>query len=198
MNSRTLNFGLIGLLIFLGLIFFVFLFKADKMLEHKYVQLASVSSKYQTLTAEEAQLTQDKTDITKYSSLNQVAESVVPQDKDQAETVREIVNLASQSGIPQLSSITFPPSALGGGSVKTKSGLTQVTPVKGIPGVYDLEITISQDNSAEVPYSNFLNFLTKLEQNRRTALVNSVTVEPDQTNPSVVAFTIVLDEYIKP
>jgi hypothetical protein len=122
----------------------------------------------------------------------------VPQDKDQAETVQEIVSLAAKSGIPQLSSITFPPSSLGEPGAKTAKGLTQVTPVSGIPGVYDLPITITQDNTAEVPYNSFLTFLTNLEQNRRTALVSSVSVVPDQTNPALISFTIIVDEYIKP
>jgi hypothetical protein len=61
-----------------------------------------------------------------------------------------------------------------------------------------LPITITQDNTAEVPYNSFLTFLTNLEQNRRTALVSSVSVVPDQTNPALISFTIIVDEYIKP
>ena len=198
MNNKTLNYILKGLLILLGVLFIAGANQAVSLMEHRSAKLVNLSLKVQTLNNQKTQLIQDKTDITKYSGLNQIAESVVPQDKDQAETVQEIVNLAAQSGISQLSSITFPPSSLGGPTIQTSKGLTQVTPVKNIKGVYDLAITISQDNTASLPYNNFLTFLTNLEHNRRTALVSSVSVEPDPTNPSMVAFTIVVDEYIKP
>lgn len=201
MNSKKLYFCLISLVIILsaGLLFSAY--EANSMLESKSVSLGNLKSEDQSSNNQVSQLSVEKKDITTYSNLNQIAESVVPQDKDQAQTVREIVNLASQSGISQLSSITFPDSTLGGAdgsSSKSSSSLTQVTPVKGIPGVYELPITVTQESTAEVPYSNFVTFLTALEQNRRTALVNSVSVNPDQKNPGEVAFTIVIDEFIKP
>lgn len=148
---------------------------------------------------QQVQLTKVKKDIATYSELNTIAKSVVPQDKDQAEAVREIVNLAAQSGIPKLSSIAFPPSTLGGGAATKKTGaLTQVTPVKGIPGVYDLQITVTQANTDLVPYGNFIAFLSRLEQNRRTAQVSSINVQPDQKSPGKISFTLVIDEFIKP
>ena len=199
MNSKRLNYLLIGLLVLLTAGLVIVAREANMLLENKSKTLVSLKASDLTTSSQQAQLSTDKKEIAKYSDLNTIAKSVVPQDKDQAEAVQEIVNLAADSGIGQLSSITFPPSTLGTTtSVKTPGGLTQVTAVKGISGVYDLQITITQGTDSEVPYSDFTMFLAKLEQNRRTAQVSSITVQPDQKNPSIVSFTLILDEFIKP
>lgn len=198
MSSKKLYFGLIGLLVLLGIGILVSAREANTVLENKSESLASLKASNQATAEQKTQLAKDKQDIATYTDLNTIAKSVVPQDKDQAEAVREIVNLASMSGIPKLSSIAFPASTLGGAKVKTGGGLTQVTPVKGIPGIYDLQITITQANTDEVPYGSFTTFLSKLEQNRRTAQVSSIDVQPDPKTPNVVAFTLVIDEFIKP
>jgi hypothetical protein len=200
MNSKGLYYGLVGLLVVLGLSTLVTAREANVMLENQSKTLVTLKAKNQATINQQTQLVNDKKDIATYTDLNNIAKSVVPQDKDQAEAVREIVDLASQSGISELSSITFPSSALGTAQVKSNNNpsLTQVTPVKAIPGVYDLQITVTQANTALVPYNNFITFLSKLEQNRRTAQVSNINVQPDQLNPDMVAFTLVIDEFIKP
>ncbi len=200
MDSRKVYFILIGVLVLLGLGLLGSAKVANGVLEAKSKNLVNLKAQEQAASASQVKVAKDKKDIATYADLNTIAKSVVPQDKDQAEAVQEIANLASQSGIRQLSSITFPPSTLGstGTSVKTGAGLTQVTPAKGIPGVYQLQLTITQDNTSPVPYSSFTSFLTKLEQNRRTAQVSSISIQPDQKNPSQVSFTLIINEFIKP
>lgn len=197
-DSRKVYIGLIVLLILFGACLLYGAHVADSLLASRSQMLVNLKAQNQAADDEKVQLVQDKNEINKYASLNQIAESVVPADKNQAETVREITNLASESGISQLSSITFPPSTLGGTSIKTSSGLTQVTPVKGLGGIDELQITIAQSDSALVPYSDFTQFLSKLEQNRRTAEVTSITVNPSPKTPNMIAFTLVLEEYLKP
>ena len=213
MNSKKLYYILVGVLVLCGLGLVFGAREANSLLEAQSQKLVSLKASDQATAEQKTQLTQDKKDIATYSDLNTIAKSVVPQDKDQAEAVREIVNLASASGISQLSSITFPPSTLGAttpssasagtSTTTTKSAnpkaITQVTPVKDIPGVYDLQITVSQASGKdEVSYGSFLSFLQKLEQNRRTAEVSSITVQPDSKDPNLVSFTLVIDEFIKP
>lgn len=198
MNAKQLYIGLVGLLLLLGAAIPLSARHASSLLEKRSKALVSLKATAQATTAQQVQLIKDKKDIATYADLDTIAKSVVPQDKDQAETVREIVDLANASGITELSSVEFPPSTLGGTSLKTGGGLTQVAPVKGIPGVYDLQITVSQAATDEVPYSDFIAFLSRLEQNRRTAEVSSIDVQPDQKDPNQVAFTLVIDEFIKP
>lgn len=199
MDSKKLYFGLIGLLVILGVGLILGAKEADSMLGGQSNKLVALKASDLATGAQETQLLQDKKDIAKYSDLNTIAKSVVPQDKDQAAAVREISDIAAASGIPQLSSVTFAPSTLGGTTaVKTPNGLTQVTPVKDIPGVYDLEITITQASTSYVSYDSFISFLKGLEQNRRTAEVTSINILPNQKDASQVSFTLVVDEYIKP
>jgi hypothetical protein len=129
------------------------------------------------------------------------------------------VNLAADNGVT-LTAINFPASTLGasasgttgttgtgsssgtsGGSSSAsgKSGkLSQLTPVKNIPGVYQLPITISNDSSHPVTYNRFISFLSDLEHNRRTAQVQTISLEPDTKNSSAFIFSLTLNEYIKP
>ncbi|HXH26854.1 MAG TPA: hypothetical protein VNG90_03080 [Candidatus Acidoferrum sp.] len=198
MSNKKLFFVLVVLLALLGVGIFASTWGATILLGNQSNALAILKAQNQATANQQAQLAEDKKAITTYADLNNIAKSVVPQDKDEAEAVREIVNLASQSGLHNLSSITFPTSTLGGTPAKAGGGLTQVTPVKSIPGVYDLQITITQANTSLVPYSSFAAFLAKLEQNRRTAQVSSISIQPDAKNPSQVAFTLIIDEFIKP
>jgi hypothetical protein len=198
MNSKKLFSILTGLLVVLTLGLLASVYSANNALSSKSSELVDLKATKMAKEQKEAQLKKAKKDIITYSELNEIAKSVVPQDKDQAKAVSEIVNLANQSGIPRLSSVAFPPSTLGGTTVKTPQGLTQVTPVKGSPGVYSLQITITQSNTEPVPYGSFIAFLSKLEQNRRTAQVSSINVQPDSKRSDFVSFTLVIDKFIKP
>jgi hypothetical protein len=51
-------------------------------------------------------------------------------------------------------------------------------PVPGIPGVYELMINITSDAQKPVGYANFINFLSNLEKNRRTSVINTISVTP--------------------
>ena len=198
MNAKKLYFGLITLLTLLGAGMFFSVYAANNMLDHTSDTLTNLKAAEQAVEVQKTQLAKNKNDVATYSDLNTIAKSVVPQDKNQAEAVREIVNLAGQSGISRLSSITFPASTLGAKTKGKTGALTQVTPVKGISGVFDLQITVQQSDDDAVSYSSFTSFLRKLEQNRRTAQVSSINVTPNQKDPSKVAFTLVIDEFIKP
>ena len=172
--------------------------------------LVSLKAKGQALKQEQTNLISAKAEVVKYSSLETIAKTVVPQDKNQAEAVREIVNLAAANGIT-LSTIAFPSSTLGSAApvAPTTTGtssstpppsslsLSQLTAVKGIPGVYVLPIEVddSQPNTA-VSYNAFYNFLTNLEQNRRTSLVTGLNIQPLANG--LVTFSLTINEYIKP
>lgn len=201
-KARQLYYILIGTIVLLCLGLFGVAYSTDTILGAQATKLSALKAESDALQTQESTLVKNKKDLEKYKDLNAIAQTIVPQDKDQAQAVREIVNIAAQSGISKLSSITFPSSALGSATRSPGAGsnpnLTQLTPVKGLTGVYELQITIVQDSSNRVPYSKFTTFLEKLEQNRRTAQVNAITVQPDTQNPDSVAFTLVVNEYIKP
>lgn len=177
----------------------------------------NLKAKSEALAQEQQSFIIAKANIKKYAALDQIARTVVPQDKSQAEAVREIVNLAAANHIA-LSSIDFPPSTLGGSSgsaspaqgtgtgstspspatsstSSTQNKLSQLTQVKGMPGVYQLPITVTSDTKKPIQYSQLINFLSNLENNRRTAQVESITIQPLGGG---LTFVLNLNEYIKP
>lgn len=172
-------------------------------------------AKTQTKVIEQQQisLTQAKKDIEKYAEINTVAKSIVPQDKDQAKTIREINKLAAESGI-SLKTVSFQSSNLGqapAAAAKPATGetstttpaapaqptLSQVKTVDGISGVYSLEIIVSSADQQPIPYQSFIDFLEKLESNRRTAHVAKITVKPADDGRTL-SFSLTLNAYVKP
>ena len=187
----------------------------NSLLSKESRKLTALKAKSQALVQEELALKKAKKDITKYAELEKITRAVVPEDKSQAEAVREIVNIAAANGI-SLASITFPASTLGNTSsgtvvpstapaasatstaTTTPKTLSQLQPVKNISGVYQLLVTVNSDSDKPVPYNRFINFLSDLEHNRRTAQVSSITLQPDNNNRNLLNFNLTLTEYIKP
>jgi hypothetical protein len=210
MNSKRVYYVMLGLVSVLFLAVLIGTVQVNGMLKSKAKELTDLKLQSQVVSSQQVGLQQAKKQVAQYSGFEETAKSIVPQDKDQAEAVREITKVATDSGIARLSSVTFPLSTLGGiaGATSTsssttpapqsKKSLTQLAPVKGITGVYSLQITIQQTSDAAIPYSQFLLFLEKLEQNRRTAQVSSIVLQPDNVHPNLVAFTLTINEFIKP
>lgn len=215
MNSKRVYLLLIGCICLLTVGLIGGTYGANKLLVSHANTLNGLKAKSAALAKEQLSLNKARKDIKSYADLNTIAKSVVPEDKDQAEAVRQIVNIAATNGIT-LSNITFPASTLGGtatGAATTttpsaasaaaaanspKSKLSQLQPVKNIAGVYALPITVETDATAPVPYSKFIAFLSALEHNRRTAQVINIAIQPNKDNPNLLSFTLELNEYIKP
>lgn len=199
MDTKQFNYVLVAVTILLGIGLIASGAVADKILSAKSAELSKLKAESQVTETLQETLKQNKEDIENYTELNEIAKAIVPQDKNQAQAVSEIVKIANESGIGTLTSISFPASTLGGtGRAATQSSLTQLTPVKGIGGVYILPITITLDATRSVPYSQFIAFLQRLENNRRTSQVSEISIQPDSRNPNRVSFTLTVNEYIKP
>jgi hypothetical protein len=214
MNSKKLFFVMISLVGLMAIGLIGGAYGASSILTEQSKSLLDARSKSMALDQQQIQLNNAKASIKKYQDVSNIASSVVPQDKDQAQTVLEIVKIASQQGI-KLGAITFPSSTLGGtttGSSSSSSSstsasstsnssaskLSQLTPVKGITGVYTLPITVQSDSASPTSYDKFISFMSALEHNRRTALVSAINLQPDPKDPAKVGFTLTIDEYIKP
>lgn len=209
MTSKRIYYILVGSLVLLFIAFIGGAYAINSLLTQQSNNLTALKARSAAFAEEQITLEKSKKQVEQYASLNQIAKSIVPQDKDQAEAVREIVNIASQYNI-SLASINFPASTLGNSptasaapasanasAVATKS-FSQLLPVKNIPGVYQLTITVTGDTNKPVPYSQFIQFLEALEHNRRTAQVSTITIEPNTTNRNLLTFNLTLNEYIKP
>lgn len=197
MNSKRLYFAMLGMIAVLVTGLVAGAFAVNNLLQQESAKLVKNRLQVAVLDEQQRQLIQAKQDVKKYQDLSVIAKSVVPQDKDQAQTLQQIVDIAASNGI-SLSAITFPASTLGNTGSASKTQLSQLVPVKGISGVYDLQLTVQSNVANPVPYSRFISFLSDLEHNRRTALINSVTIQPNAKDRSTLSFTLGLDEYIKP
>lgn len=215
MSSKRVFFLICGLIVVLAGLAVGGAYEASLQFAHESHKLASLKLQSQVLASEQTNLLKAKKDVAAYAPLEQIAQTIVPQDKDQAEAVREIIKIAQASGINP-TSISFPSSNLGaglaagsaGGSSSTTpvpvpapgaaSNLSQLTPVVGITGVYDLKITVQQDAATPVSYTKFIDFLSHLEQNRRTAQVTGIVLQPDPKDRHLLSFTLTLDEFIRP
>jgi len=197
------------------------------MLSKKSSEIVSLKLEDKTVQAQLASLAVAKKDVETYAYFKDVAKTVIPNDKDQAQAVLEITRLASESGI-NIGSITFPNSNLGGAPPSTgqsnpapsgeagatnaqsatgKAAISQAKPVEGIAGLYSLELTITPEAGVQVPdnrkvtYSKLLDFLRKLENNRRTAQISQVIIQPegDETNlQPYIDFSLIINIFIKP
>lgn len=220
MSSKRLHTVLIGIVALLFVCLLGGVYGVNKLLTSETDNLVVLKAKSQALTQEQTSLNKAKKDALRYENLNKIAQAVVPQDKNQAEAVREIVNIAADNGIT-LAAINFPASTLGNlpngtaapatpasagaapaasASAASSKGanLSQLTALKNIPGVYQLPITINNDSAHPVPYADFINFLSALEHNRRTSQVQTIAIQPAASKPGSITFSLTLNEYIKP
>lgn len=222
MSNKQLHTVLIAVLILLFIGLVAGAYGVNKLLVSESNSLLVLKAKSQALTQEQSSLNKAKKDAQRYENLNKIAQAVVPQDKNQAEAVRQIVNIAAENGVT-LAAINFPASTLGnlpngaatsatgtapaasaapapaaGAASSKTANLSQLTALKNIPGVYQLPITINNDSAHPVQYANFINFLNDLEHNRRTSQVQTISIQPDSKNRGYITFSLTLNEYIKP
>jgi hypothetical protein len=212
MSSKRVFFIMIGALVLSFGLLVAGVVVGDGFLRKRSGDLTALKLENRILDEQQLSLIQANKDIQKYAELEKTANAIVPQDKDQAKTVREIVKIAAESNIP-ISSISFPSSTLGqptapavkdtsGGTSATKApvipSITQVKPVDGISGVYQMEVTVQSEATRPVPYSSLLTFLSKLENNRRTAQVSTITITPSTNNINLVTFVLGINVFIRP
>lgn len=208
-DSKTFRLILGIVFILLGIGFFVITFQGISILEKKSNDMVQLKTQSQTAQNQLNSLQIAKKEVQKYSYFKTVANSVIPSDKNQAEAVLEIYQMANESGIA-IQSVTFPASSLGAtvaqsatGTGATQAALTQAKPVIGIPGLYSLELTITPQSgngvpaSQQVTYAKMLTFLKLIEGDRRTAQITQIGIQPAQDN-SNLSFVLGINIFIKP
>lgn len=202
MTTKKYFYGLLGALIIIIALIIGVAFQGNVLLKKKSQQLTDIKTEIGAVDLQQTALLQAKKDIERYAELEETLKSIVPQDKDQAKTVREIVQIANNNNIP-INSVSFENSTLGTPQNKASGAkpntpttdISQVKPVEGIQGVFTLPIKI--ESSKEVSYPDFLKFLEALEKNRRTAHVDNITVTPDKQGKTL-NFNLTLNAYVKP
>ena len=223
MTPQRFRLILLGIFAACSLVFVVLCIMGLSALGSESKKVVDLKLKNQTADTQLTNLAVSKQEVEKYSYFKTIASTVIPTDKNQAEAVLEIFKLASQAGI-SIQSITFPNSSLGSttplstvpstGSVSTPVAATtpstqkiisQSTPVVGIPGLYSVQLIITPETGAQLPtaqqvtYPKMLDFLSRIENNRRTAQITQVNIQPLSTDGgSQINFSLTVNIFIKP
>ena len=192
MNSKQLHMILLGVCGLLILSFGGVLFLGVQALQDRSTELQAAVNEREVVEQQELALITAQGDIDRYSELEEVSKRIIPQEKDQARTVREIIQIAQQANV-NITAINFPSSELGDDDDQM---ITQATPVDGLRGLLELRITVQMGNNTT--FNQLINFLEGLETNRRTSQVQSVTITPDRQDRTVLTPTIELSVYLKP
>lgn len=206
MSTKRIYWLMLGLNILMAAAILGSIVVGDSLLKKQSNVIINQKLENAVLEKEQIALQQARQDLDKYAELQQIAKQVVPQEKDQALTTREIISLADKAGI-KIGSVGFPSSTLGNmvakpseGSVQvpTTTAISQAKPVTGITGLLELQITVVSDTARPSGYGQIIAFLANLENNRRTAQVSQISIQPDAKDNSLLNFTLTLTVYIKP
>jgi hypothetical protein len=214
MSSKKIYYSLI---ILCGILFIAFvgaIVGGNYLFQQYNESYYNLKVRNEAIDRQQQELANARRDIETYQEIYTIAKTVVPQEKDQARTVRELVNIANSSGI-NINSITFPSSNLGqvpptpttpapapesaasSAPQPPAAPPSQAQAVEGLQGVFEIEVNIAASEES-VSFDRLITFLEKLEQNRRTSQVKNVSITPDQANRNLVTFTLSLSVFIKP
>lgn len=211
MNAKRFYFVSIGLVALLLLGLGAALFFMNSFLQKSSDKL--VQAKLESRVAEERETyyIQAKKDLEKYKDVGETLVKVLPKDKDQAKAVAEIGRIADETGI-KIQQISFPSSALGEKKAAAATttttttttpapatpSVTQTKPVEGVSGVLGIEtnVVFQSSDATKLTYSQVLSFLEKIEKNRRTMQVSSISITPKDNNNVAAAITIKI--FVKP
>ncbi len=205
MNSKRLFYALVASLFVVGGLLAGSVYMGWKHLDKQTGKLSDLKVEASVLQDTQRSLAKAKKDIVTYADIEQVTKTVIPQEKDQARTVREIIKIAGDHNIA-ISSIGFPASTLGSKPVTgapttptaaATSTNTQTQKVEGINNVERLEIVVTSEQAKPALYTDFIFFLSDLEKNRRTAQVSNISIQPLSDNRNRLSFALTLNVYIK-
>lgn len=184
----------------LGLSLFILRY-ASNWLTQSSQELISLRAEVAGLNTKQADLDKAKKALADNAAELDTLSKVLPEDKDQARVIQEIYALADQANIT-IDSVSFPSSTLGAATAPKPATTTetlpagttsseaapapvksvsQATPLKEIPGVQSIELSIgtitSKDASIKgVRYEEMMKLIKLIERNRRTLQIRSIGI----------------------
>jgi hypothetical protein len=201
---------------------------AANWLSESSVELNSLRGEVTELERQWTDLERAKKVLTEQSEYITTLGLVLPEDKDQARVVEELYAIADQANV-KIDSVGFPSSTLGSAAppkpvasteatASTSDASTatapapapmktvsQATPVKEIPGVQAIELSIgtitSKDPSIKgIRYEEMTKLLNLIERNRRTMQIRAIGIGQTQNPGSVPTYDLSLSIviFIKP
>ncbi len=105
--------------------------------------------------------------------------------------------MANESRVT-IDKIQFPSSTLGASAAsqaQALGGVTQAKPVEGLASVLGVDIEIVSGKN--IHYNDMIQFLQKIESNRRSMQVKKIVVQPD-LEKNVLSFEVTVTIFVKP
>jgi transcriptional regulator of acetoin/glycerol metabolism len=195
MTAKNTHKMLMIMLIMLIVIATSALFISNFMMQKSANNLVQAKLDNVGYDSEEQTYLQARKDLGEYTALNEIIQKILPQSKDQAEAVSELYKIGDETGI-KIASITFPSSTLGQKS--NSNTVTQAKSVDGMPGVLGIDIAIELEpaSGASISYDSMINFLQRVELNRRNMQIKQITVNADTLHGGVT-FNMTLTIFVK-
>lgn len=221
MTAKKVNRYLL-LLFAIGLGFSIYIVRyASNWLSTSSQDLIVLKTEVEQLQKKQSDLEKAKKVLAEKATDIQTLSKVLPSDKDQARVVQEIYAIASQANVT-IDSVGFPSSTLGAQTVPkvvatpttdaTTTGATpsssepapkpvatvsQATPVKEIPGVQSIELSIgtikSKDASIKgVRYEEMMNLIRLIERNRRTMQIRTIGIGQSEAVGGAPTYSLTL------
>src|SRR5215217_7268218 len=100
MNSKRMFYIMIGAMVLVISVGVASVVLGNIILQKQSAKLVSLKLDNRVLDEQQRALVQANKDVQKYTELKNIAKTIVPQDKDQAKSVREIVQIAEDNKVP--------------------------------------------------------------------------------------------------
>ena len=163
---------------------------------HKYItkidkSISELKSKDEAGVKQLADLNLAEQQVKKYQDFSSISTQVLPKTYNQTE-LNLIVNLAKQSGI-SLTSISVSNGIATSLPGPCRAPLVAYADIKGV-----CSVTFRIQPSEAVSFDQFMNFITRLEQNRRKILISNLSLSPAGDKSNNLTFSAELNLFTRP
>ncbi len=190
MTPRLLNKLLKVALALLIIAAIAILYLGDKQVVTVANETARLKAQVQVNEKQLSTYQKTKVKVDSLSYVNDLANKVLPAEKEQSAIVAEISQFALRSslGIEQIAFVEVPKTAAGTSKSKSKVAIPK--------GVEVVPITVQFNSGSK--YQNILDFLESVENNRRKMQVTNINLKPDPNDRQLLnQVTVSMNLYAK-
>ncbi len=165
---------------------------ADKQLKTKSLNVSNLIAERDAQTDKIDRLNKSKNSVQDVSKLNEIINSLLPQQKKQENLIADIIYTATkEAGIPtsQITTISFS----GTGSPSSLSGTSASKDIQGV-FVYPFSIQIK-----DISYTTMLKLFAEIEKNKRIIQADQVQISPDKSRAgNITSLSLSLKTFVQP
>ncbi len=165
---------------------------ADKQLKTKSLNVSNLIAERDAQTDKIDRLNKSKNSVQDVTKLNEIINSLLPQQKKQENLIADIIYTATkEAGIPagQITTISFS----GTGAPTSLSGTSASKDIQGV-FVYPFSIQIK-----DISYTTMLKLFAEIEKNKRIIQADQVQISPDKSRAgNITSLSLSLKTFVQP